>query len=158
MISDYGLGIECQDVCADELFECTLLCDMNDSQCISNCLRAEAVCIDSKFIRWWFPISIISYESYIMTRIIIFYLCYVGSKLWTLICNIFTKDSLGCPCNANCPNGCDGCANLICRAVLVLSTFSPSNIPMVIGYNGKKTYCIFFTKSDEIIKVKLTMK
>ena len=47
-ISDYDLNSVCHDVCFDELFECTMLCDLNDSECVYNCLRAEAACIESK--------------------------------------------------------------------------------------------------------------
>ena len=55
-ISDYDLNSACNDVCFEELFECTLLCDLNDFECVYDCLRAEAVCIESKY--FMFVISV----------------------------------------------------------------------------------------------------
>ena len=44
-----------------------------------------------------------------------------------------------CPCGQNCIAGCENCDNPVCYAVavLVLSTFSSFNIPIVVDLNGK---------------------
>ena len=42
------------------------------------------------------------------------------------------------------------------EAVLMLSTVYSSNVPMVIGYNGKR-HKVFLILSNHIIKVNLTM-
>lgn len=44
--------------------------------------------------------------------------------------------NLGCPCEENCPTGCDGCLNPVCYAVLVLSTKDDENKPMVVNVHG----------------------
>ena len=47
-----------------------------------------------------------------------------------------------CPCGGDCTAGCEGCENPICKpskAVLMLSTYKSSNVPMVIDYEGSKT-------------------
>ena len=48
--------------------------------------------------------------------------------------------SLDCPCNANCPNGCQNCRNPICpvdnKSVLVLNT-KDSNQPVLIKFDGE---------------------
>ena len=42
------------------------------------------------------------------------------------------------------------------KAVLMLSTSDSSNVPMVIGYDGKRLQ-VFFILAQNIFKVKLTM-
>ena len=72
------------------------------------------------------------------------------------------KFSLGCPCNIDCPNGCDGCDNSICKpvakeAVLMLSTRSSKSVPMVIGFNGKH-YSFFNFESYNMTHIRVTSK
>ena len=46
-----------------------------------------------------------------------------------------------CPCGENCISGCEDCENTICelheKAVLLLSTYSSFNKPMIIDFNGR---------------------
>ena len=53
LISDYDLNTVCHDICYDETFKCIMSCDTNDSECVYTCIRAEAVCIESKLFQFW---------------------------------------------------------------------------------------------------------
>ena len=48
LIRDYDLNTVCQDVCMEETYQCIILCDSNDSECVYSCLRAESTCYESK--------------------------------------------------------------------------------------------------------------
>ena len=128
VISDYDLHVICYDTCVEDTSQCILSCDPSDSECVHVCLRAEADCIRGKTLGFFLGLGL----------------------------SIVVKNHLGCPCDTDCPNGCDGCANSICEcsvtsttsvstttsksaakeAVLMLSTAYSTNVPMVIGYNG----------------------
>ena len=44
---------------------------------------------------------------------------------------------LDCPCDVNCPNGCEYCENSICdKSVLILNTGSWDSVPMVVDFKG----------------------
>lgn len=53
---------------------------------------------------------------------------------------LYQHTILDCPCEANCPNGCDDCENPICKpignAILVLNTSYSSNKPFIVDFNG----------------------
>jgi len=46
--SDYDLNTICHDICAKETYKCLMICDPTDSECISECFRADATCLKSK--------------------------------------------------------------------------------------------------------------
>ena len=48
---DVDLNEVCKEVCVEETLACITDCDSTDTQCISNCLRAEATCLDRKYLR-----------------------------------------------------------------------------------------------------------
>lgn len=53
-----------------------------------------------------------------------------------------------CPCESNCPNGCDGCENHICtpkKSVLVLSTFYSSTADLTWDFKSSN---LFIDKSE----------
>ena len=47
--SDYDLNTVCHDVCIGETHKCLMICDPTDSECIYECLRAQATCMESKY-------------------------------------------------------------------------------------------------------------
>ena len=102
--SDYDLNAICHETCIEEALECIMSCDPNDSTCLSDCLRAEDSCGTSKN----FHIKII--------------------KHFGLNDSVFNRSNLkfhwGCPCDIDCPNGCDGCANSICECSVSSCRFS----------------------------------
>ena len=72
-----------------------------------------------------------------------------------------------CPCDLECPAGCEGCSNSICedpnssttvstittgvsseKAVLMLNTARSENVPMVITFNGDVDDKINFTYDE----------
>ena len=55
---------------------------------------------------------------------------------------------LACPCEENCPDGCDGCSNPVCYAVLVLSTKDETNTPMVVDVYGNVDNDLSFSYGD----------
>ena len=60
--------------------------------------------------------------------------------------------SSSCPCGSECPDGCSGCANLICNTVLVLHTKSgtgpPRTPPMKLDYLGHEYRNFNFEMND----------
>ena len=48
MNSDYHLNTVCNEICFDETIKCIMSCDSTDSECLSTCVRAEAVCLERK--------------------------------------------------------------------------------------------------------------
>ena len=48
LISDYHLNTICNEICFDETLKCIMSCDSTDSECLSTCVRAEAVCLERK--------------------------------------------------------------------------------------------------------------
>ena len=46
-IRDYDLNTVCNDRCFEETYKCILSCD-SDSDCVYQCIRAEAPCLESK--------------------------------------------------------------------------------------------------------------
>ena len=74
----------------------------------------------------------------------------MSHNLCGITCEPYFNDHLGCLCDTDCPNGCDGSVTSTIsvatttsksaakEAVLMLSTAYSSNFPMVIGFNGKQ--------------------
>ena len=78
--------------------------------------------------------------------------------------------TLACPCDQDCPNGCQGCSNSICedsnfsttgsiiatttvpsqKAALMLNTARSDNVPMVITFNGKLDYNLLLDDASVI--------
>ena len=49
LFSDYDLNTVCQDICHGETYKCLMTCDPTESECVYDCLRAQATCLESKF-------------------------------------------------------------------------------------------------------------
>ena len=103
--SDYDLNAICHESCIEETYKCIMACEPTDSTCIYTCLRAEDSCRASKN----FHLNIIKH---------------LGLNDPVFISSNF-KSNWGCPCDIECPNGCDGCENSICECSVSLQSIFP---------------------------------
>ena len=90
--SDYDLNAICHDTCILETYKCIMSCEPTDSSCIYTCLRAEDSCGSSKNFHYNLGLN---------------------NPIFFIRSNL--KFHWGCPCDIECPNGCDGCENSICE-------------------------------------------
>jgi len=118
--SDYDLNAVCHETCIEEALECIMSCDSTDSTCISDCLRAEDTCVTSKNV----DIKIIK-QRLKWASVMLIKLCIL-------------KFHWGCPCNIECPNGCDGCANSICECSVRLLSILLAN--WILSPNTSQLY------------------
>ena len=118
--SDYDLNAICHETCIEETYKCIMSCEPTDSTCIYTCLRAEDSCRASKN----FHIKVMKHFGFNDPA-------FIRSNL---------KFHWGCPCDIECPNGCDDCENSICECSVSSRHFF-SDIGINIFFSGCHPKC-----------------